>query len=231
MHIVIADQLPSSAVDLLSNVPGWTIDARTARPPDELARDLSRADALIVRSATKVDGALIAGAPKLRVIARAGTGIDNVDLAAANARGILVMNAPGGNSVSVAEHALALMLALARSVPAADAAMKRSVWDKRRLTGAELRGKTLGVVGLGRVGQEVGARARRVRHEDCCARPFISEEVATSLGIELLGLDELCARAKSSLFICRRRRKPVICSTPSDWGGAGLAFDCEHCAR
>jgi D-3-phosphoglycerate dehydrogenase len=196
MHIVIADQLPSSAVDLLSSVPGWTIDARTARPPDVLARDLSRADALIVRSATKVDVALIAGAPNLRVIARAGTGIDNVDLAAANARGILVMNAPGGNSVSVAEHALALMLALARSVPAADAAMKRSVWDKKRLTGAELRGKTLGVVGLGRVGQEVAARARAFGMEIVAHDPFISEQVANSLGIELLGLDELCARAE-----------------------------------
>ena len=104
MHIVIADQLPSSAVELLSSVPGWTVDAR----PDVRRRagpGACQADALVVRSATKVDERLLASAPKLRVIARAGTGIDNVDLAAASARGILVMNAPGGNSVSVAEHA------------------------------------------------------------------------------------------------------------------------------
>ena len=120
MHIVIADQLPSSAVELLSSVPGWTVDARSGRAPDVLAPDLAEADALVVRSATKVNERLLAAAPELRVIARAGTGIDNVDLAAASARGILVMNAPGGNSVSVAEHALALMLSLARSVPTAD---------------------------------------------------------------------------------------------------------------
>jgi D-3-phosphoglycerate dehydrogenase / 2-oxoglutarate reductase len=195
MHIVIADQLPSSAVDLLSSVPGWTVDARAGRAPDVLAPDLANADALIVRSATKVDERLIASAPKLRVIARAGTGIDNVDLPAASARGILVMNAPGGNSVSVAEHALALMLSLARSVPAADATMKRSVWDKKKLTGAELRGKTLGLVGLGRIGQEVAARARAFGMEIVAHDPFISEEIASSLGIQLLDLDAMCATA------------------------------------
>ena len=195
MHIVIADQRPSSAVDLLSSVPGWTVDARSGRAPDVLAPDLANADALIVRSATKVDERLIASAPKLRVIARAGTGIDNVDLPAASARGILVMNAPGGNSVSVAEHALALMLSLARSVPAADATMKKSVWDKKKLTGAELRGKTLGLVGLGRIGQEVAARARAFGMEIVAHDPFISEEIASSLGIQLLDLDAMCATA------------------------------------
>ncbi len=195
MHIVIADQLPSSAVDLLSSVPGWTVDARSGRGPDVLAPDLANADALIVRSATTVDERLIASAPKLRVIARAGTGIDNVDLPAASARGILVMNAPGGNSVSVAEHALALMLSLARSVPAADATMKRSVWDKKKLTGAELRGKTLGLVGLGRIGQEVASRARAFGMEIVAHDPFISEEIASALGIQLLDLDAMCATA------------------------------------
>jgi D-3-phosphoglycerate dehydrogenase / 2-oxoglutarate reductase len=192
MHIVIADQLPASAVELLSSVSGWTVDARSGRSPDVLAPDLANADALIVRSATRVDERLMASAPKLRVIARAGTGIDNVDLPAASARGILVMNAPGGNSVSVAEHALALMLSLARSVPVADASMKKSVWDKKKLTGAELRGKTLGLVGLGRIGQEVAARARAFGMEIVAHDPFISEEIAASLGIKLLDLDAMC---------------------------------------
>jgi D-3-phosphoglycerate dehydrogenase len=195
MHIVIADQLPASAVELLSSVTGWTVDAKAGRPADVLAPALAEADALVVRSATKVDARLIAAAPKLRVIARAGTGIDNVDLAAASGRGILVMNAPGGNSVSVAEHALALMLSLARSVPAADAAMKRSVWEKKKLTGAELRGKTLGLCGLGRIGQEVAARARAFGMEIVAHDPYISEKVATALGIQLLDLDALCAAA------------------------------------
>ena len=196
MHIVIADQLPESAIEILRCVPGWTVDARTQRPAAELARDLAEADALIVRSATNVDAPIIADAPRLRVIARAGTGVDNVDVAAATARGIVVMNSPGANSVSVAEHAMALMLALARAVPAADAAMKRGVWDKKRLTGAELRGKTLGVIGLGRIGQEVAARARAFGMDVIAHDPFISEQIAATLGIELLSVDDLCARSE-----------------------------------
>jgi D-3-phosphoglycerate dehydrogenase / 2-oxoglutarate reductase len=195
MHIVIADQLPESAVEMLSSITGWTVDARSGRSSEVLGPDLADADALIVRSATKVTEALIAKAPKLRVIARAGTGIDNVDLAAASARGILVMNAPGGNSVSVAEHALALILSLARSVPAADATMKRGQWDKKKLSGAELRGKALGLVGLGRIGQEVAARARAFGMEIVAHDPFISEDIARSLGIKLLSLDDVCETA------------------------------------
>ena len=152
------------------------------------------------------------------MIARAGTGIDNVDLDAASARGILVMNAPGGNSVSVAEHALALMLSLARSVPAADGAMKRGVWDKKKLTGAELRGKKLGLVGLGRIGQEVAARARAFGMEIVAHDPFISEQVANSLGIELLGLDAMCETADYvSLHI------PATAETRHLFGKARLA--------
>ena len=195
MHIVIADQLPASAVGLLTSLAGSTVDAKAGRAPADLARDLANADALVVRSATTVDEALIAAAPKLRVIARAGTGVDNVDVPAATTRGIVVMNAPGANSVSVAEHALALMLSLARAVPAADATMKRGVWDKKKLTGIELRSKTLGLVGLGRIGQEVAARARAFGMEIVAHDPFISEQVAGTLGVELLDLDGLCARA------------------------------------
>jgi D-3-phosphoglycerate dehydrogenase len=195
MHIVISDVLPSSAVETLRSVPGWTIDARAGRPAGDLLRDVADADALVVRSATTVDASLIAAAPRLRAIARAGTGVDNVDVPAATARGIVVMNAPGANSVSVAEHAIALMLALSRAIPAADAAMKRSVWDKKRLTGAELRGKTLGLVGLGRIGQEVAARARAFGMDLTAYDPFISEQVAAGLGVQLLQLDDLCARA------------------------------------
>jgi D-3-phosphoglycerate dehydrogenase / 2-oxoglutarate reductase len=195
MHIVIADLLPASAVEILRSVPGWTVDARAGRPAAELIRDIADADALVVRSATTVDASLISAAPRLRAIARAGTGVDNVDVPAATARGIVVMNAPGANSVSVAEHAVGLMLALSRAIPAADAAMKRSVWDKKRLTGAELRGKTLGIVGLGRIGQEVAGRARAFGMQLVAHDPFISEQVAAGLGIELLQVDDLFARA------------------------------------
>ena len=195
MKIVVADDLPASALELLRAEDAWTIDARTGRSPAELAADLADADALLVRSATKVDAALLAAAPHLRVVARAGAGVDNVDVAAASARGILVVNAPGANSISVAEHACALMLALARSVPAADRAMKEGRWEKRRFLGNELRGKTLGIVGLGRIGQEVAHRARAFGMHMVAHDPFISTEIAGGLGARLVSLDELCASA------------------------------------
>lgn len=195
MKLVVADPLPISAIDLLRSVPGWVVDARAQRAREQLAADLADADALIVRSATTVDAGLIEAAPGLRVIARAGTGVDNVDVDAATARGIVVMNAPGANSISVAELAIGLMLALSRNIAGADALMKQGVWDKKRLTGAELRGKTLGIVGLGRIGQEVAARARAFGMTIVAHDPFISEQVAEGLGLQLMPLDDLCAVA------------------------------------
>ncbi len=183
MKLVVADTLPVSAIEVLRSVPGWIVDARAQRPAEQLLIDVADADAIIVRSATTVDRALIDAAPNLRVIARAGTGVDNVDVEAATERGILVMNAPGANSISVAELTLALLLALSRGIAAADAAMKKSVWDKKRLTGVELRGKTLGIVGLGRIGQEVAARARAFGMDLIAHDPFIAEQVAANLGI------------------------------------------------
>jgi D-3-phosphoglycerate dehydrogenase len=195
IKIVVSDDLPASALELLRSEAGWQVDARSGRPPAELAAALADADALLVRSATKVTADLIAAAPKLRIVARAGTGVDNVDVAAASGRGILVVNAPGANSISVAEHACALMLALARSVPAADRAMKDSRWEKKRFLGTELRGKTLGIAGLGRIGQEVAQRARAFGMRVVAHDPFISREIAAGMGVELLTLDEVCAAA------------------------------------
>jgi D-3-phosphoglycerate dehydrogenase len=195
LKIVVSDELPESALDLLRGERGWLIDARSGRSPAELTRDLGDADALLVRSATKVTSDLLAAAPKLRIVGRAGTGVDNIDVEAASSRGILVVNAPGANSISVAEQAVAMMLSLARSVPAADHAMKAGRWEKKRFLGTELKGKTLGIAGLGRIGQEVAARAasfgmRLVAHD-----PFISEDIAAAIGVELLSLDELLATA------------------------------------
>jgi D-3-phosphoglycerate dehydrogenase len=195
MKIVVADDLPASALELLRAEAGWVVDARSGRTPAALAADLADADALLVRSATTVDATLLASAPLLRIVARAGTGVDNVDVGAASGRGVLVVNAPGANSVSVAEHAWALMLALARSVPAADAAMKQSKWEKKKFLGTELRGKTLGVAGLGRIGQEVAQRARAFGMRVVAHDPYISKELAARLGAALLSLDEVCATA------------------------------------
>jgi D-3-phosphoglycerate dehydrogenase len=194
VKIVVADDLPVSALTLL-NTEGWTVDARTGRTAEALAADLADADALVVRSATRVTAALIAAAPKLRVIARAGTGVDNVDVAAASARGIVVMNAPGANSVSVAELAIGFVLALARHIPGADAAMKRGLWEKKKFLGEEVRDKTLGLAGFGRIGQEVARRALALGMRIVAHDPFISEQVAAAVGVELVSLDELFARA------------------------------------
>jgi D-3-phosphoglycerate dehydrogenase len=195
VKIVVADDLPASALALLRAETGWSVDARSGRTPEALAADLADADALLVRSATKVTTPLIAAARGLRIIARAGTGVDNVDVAAASARGILVVNAPGANSISVAEHACALMLALSRTIPAADVAMKAGKWEKKRFLGTELRGKTLGVAGLGRIGQEVAQRARAFGMRIVAHDPYIAKEIASGIGVELMTLDEVCASA------------------------------------
>jgi D-3-phosphoglycerate dehydrogenase len=194
LNIVVADDLPASALAVL-RAEGWHVDARTGRSPDQLATDLRDADAVVVRSATRITAALIDAAPKLRAIARAGTGVDNVDVEAASARGIVVMNAPGANSISVAELTMALVLALARHIPAADAAMKQGKWEKKRFVGEEIRGKTLGLVGLGRIGQEVASRAAAFDMHVIAHDPFLSRQVAADHGVALVELDELFATA------------------------------------
>ncbi|MEQ1869394.1 MAG: phosphoglycerate dehydrogenase [Vicinamibacterales bacterium] len=191
LKIVVSDELPASALEIL-RAEGWQVDAKSGRPPAELAAALADADALIVRSATKVTKDLLAAAPKLRIIGRAGAGVDNIDMPTTNGRGILVVNAPGANSISVAEHAVGLMLSLARPVPAADQAMKAGKWEKKKFAGFELKGKTLGIAGLGRIGQEVAQRARSFGMRILAHDPFISRELAAGLGVELMTLDELC---------------------------------------
>src|SRR5215210_7487521 len=194
MRIVVADDLPKTALELLK-AEGWEVDSKSGRSPEELSRDLADADALVVRSATKVTPEIIAAGKKPRAIARAGTGVDNVDVDAASARGIVVMNAPGANSISVAELAMGQLLALARKIPAADASMKQGKWDKKSFLGEEVRGKVLGIAGLGRIGQEVARRARAFEMTLLAHDPFISVQVARELGVDLVSLDALCERA------------------------------------
>src|SRR5581483_8035088 len=150
--------------------------------PKEYAQHLAEADALIVRSAVKVNQAVIDQAPKLKVIGRAGVGVDNVDMHAATSAGILVMNTPGGNAVSVAEHTFALMLGLARSIPQASASTKSGKWEKKKFLGNELRGKILGVVGLGSIGGRVLGRARAFEMRVLASDPYVSSQTAAGLG-------------------------------------------------
>ena len=156
MKILVAEPLAAAGVELLKAQPGWNVILSN---PKEYQQHLAEADALLVRSAVTVNAEVLAKAPHLKVIGRAGIGVDNVDLNAATAAGVLVMNTPGGNAVSVAEHTLGLMLAMARSIPQAAASIKSGKWEKKKFVGSELRGKTLGVVGLGSVGREVVRRA------------------------------------------------------------------------
>jgi D-3-phosphoglycerate dehydrogenase len=193
MKVVVAEKISSSAIDLLRE-PRWTVVT-----PDQvegnLAAALQSADALIVRSAVQVDGDLLEHARKLRVVGRAGVGVDNIDLDAATRKGIAVMNTPGANAVAVAEHALALMLAMARQIGRANELMHAGKWEKKSLQGTELRGKTLGIVGLGRIGMEVARRARAFGMEIVAHDPFVSTAVAKEQGIRLAKLEEVYAAA------------------------------------
>jgi D-3-phosphoglycerate dehydrogenase len=160
---------------------------------DGLERHLGQAEALLVRSETRVTEALLDSAPRLRVIGRAGVGVDTIDVSAATARGIVVVNAPGGNAVAAAEHSLALMFALARRVAAADASMKRGEWSRGRYIGSELSGKTLGLIGLGRVGSEVARRALGLDMRVMVFDPYVPDEHARRIGLEPVELDTLLA--------------------------------------
>lgn len=194
LKIVVADKLPSVALDAIHAL-GWETAVTTGQPVEALHAGLADADGLVVRSATKVTADLIGRAPRLRAIARAGTGVDTIDVAAATARGIAVMNSPGANAVSVAELAMGLMLSLVRKLPAADASMKAAEWQKNRFSGWELRGRTLGIVGFGKIGQEVARRARAFEMTVVAHDPYISADVARDLGVTLLDLDDLIGRA------------------------------------
>src|SRR6476646_288770 len=157
--VVVAEKVAPAGLDLLRGAGHVVVDLAGA-PRERLLAELATADALLVRSATKVDAALFAAAPKLCVVGRAGVGVDNVDVPAATARGVLVINAPTANVVSATEHTFALLFALLRKVPAAAATMSEGKWEKSKFIGSELAGKTLGIVGLGQVGSRVAARAR-----------------------------------------------------------------------
>ena len=192
MKILVAEPLAAAGIELLRAQPGWEV---VVSNPKEYAEHLSTCDALIVRSAVKVNKDVLAKAPKLRIVGRAGVGVDNVDLPAATAAGVLVMNTPGGNAVSVAEHTLALMLALARSIPQASISTKSGKWEKKKFLGNELRGKTLGVIGLGSIGREVVLRAKSFDMKIAAYDPYVSKYTADDIGATLVDLKTLYAQS------------------------------------
>ena len=193
MKIVLAEKVSPATLAVLKSEPDWTIV--THEQVTNLAAELADADGLVVRSAVQVDDALMAAAPKLRVIGRAGVGVDNIDADAATRRGIVVMNTPGANAIAVAELTLALMLAMARQLPKANATMHAGKWEKKSLSGSELRAKTLGILGLGRIGLEVARRARSFGMEIIGHDPFVAASVARENEVKLVTVDELFSSA------------------------------------
>jgi D-3-phosphoglycerate dehydrogenase len=193
-HVLIADQLSPAAVAIF-NSRGIAVDVRPGLSKDELLKIIGDYDGLAVRSATKADKAVLAAATRLKVIGRAGIGVDNIDVPAATAAGIVVMNTPFGNSITTAEHAIAMMFALARQLPAADASTQAGKWEKNRFMGVELSGKTLGLIGAGNIGSIVADRANGLKMHVVAYDPFLSPERAVEIGVEKVDLDELLARA------------------------------------
>jgi D-3-phosphoglycerate dehydrogenase len=193
-RVLISDDLSDRAVEIFKE-RGVEVVVNTKLTPDELKKEIANYDGLAVRSATKATKAVIEAATNLKVIGRAGIGVDNIDIPAATARGIVVMNTPYGNSITTAEHAIALMMALARELPAADRSTQAGKWEKSRFMGIEITGKTLGVVGCGNIGSIVAERALGLKMKVVAYDPFLTPERAVALGVEKAELDELFTRA------------------------------------
>ncbi len=189
-RVLVLEGITDRGLEIL-RAEGWTIDQQKALPPADLAKIVAPYHAILIRSGSQITAEVLDAAKSLKVIGRPGVGVDNVDLQAATRRGVIVMNSPGGNLVSTAELAISLLLSVARNIPQADASMKAGKWDRKSFAGAELAGKRLGIVGLGRIGREVAARARAFGMEVTAFDPFVAPAVAESLKVTLRTFDEI----------------------------------------
>ena len=194
MKVLISDPLAKEGVEILK-ANKFKVDEVSKLSESELVKKIKGYDALIVRSGTTVTKKIIEASDKLKVIGRAGVGLDNVDVSAASKKGIVVMNAPAGNTVSTAEHAFSLMLSLSRNIPAASQSVKQGRWDRKKFMGVELYGKTLGIIGLGRIGAEFAKRANSFGMKILAFDPFLSEDKAKALNVESVSLDTLLKNA------------------------------------
>jgi D-3-phosphoglycerate dehydrogenase len=189
--ILVLDGLSEQGVEVFRQAEGFEVDVKPPQKPDELAAIINDYDGLVVRSATKVPAEVLKGATRLKVIGRAGVGTDNIDKAAATEQGIVVMNTPGGNTISTCEHAFALLFALCRNVPKANLSMQEGRWDRKKFMGTEICGKTLGIIGVGRIGGEFAKRAQAFKMRVLAFDPVLTKLKAEALGVELVSLDEL----------------------------------------
>ena len=192
--VLISDKLAPEAADIFRNA-GIEVDVKTGLTPEELAAIIGDYDGLAIRSATKVTEELLRHAPKLKVVGRAGIGVDNVDQKAATAAGVVVMNTPFGNAITTAEHAIAMLLAVSRQIPQATTSTLAGKWEKSKFMGTEITGKKLGIVGCGNIGAIVAERAQGLKMKVLGYDPFLTDERAKELGIEKKELDELLAEA------------------------------------
>jgi D-3-phosphoglycerate dehydrogenase len=195
MKVLVSDEFSPQGVEILQKAKGVEVDVKTGLSPEELRKIIGAYDGLVVRSSTKVTADIIDAASNLKVIGRAGVGVDNIDVPAASKKGIVVMNTPGGNSMAAAEHTIALMFAIARSISQAAVTMWEKKWEKKRFMGMEVFGKTLGVIGLGNIGGIVADRGLGLKMRVIAYDPFVSPDVAAQKGIELVSLDEIFTRS------------------------------------
>jgi D-3-phosphoglycerate dehydrogenase len=193
--VLVSDKVSEQGLRILREGKGISVDVKTGLTSDELKSIIKDYDALVVRSSTKVTADVIDMADRLKVIGRAGIGVDNVDVPAATRKGIVVMNTPQGNAVAAAEHTISMMCALARNIPQATALLKAGTWDRGRFMGVELNGKTLGLIGVGNIGSIVAQRAQGLMMKVTAYDPYVTQEMARGLGVELVSLDELLARS------------------------------------
>lgn len=194
MKVLVSDNLSPKGVEILKK-GGLKVDVKTGMSPEELRSVIGEYQGIVIRSATKMTADIIAAASNLKVIGRAGSGLDNVDKAAATKKGIVVMNTPGGNTITTAEHTIALLVSLARLIPQATASMKKGKWEKKKFMGVELFNKTLGVVGIGNIGGQVAKKAQGLEMNVIAYDPFFSEQKAEEMGVEKVSLDELFRRS------------------------------------
>jgi len=195
MKVLISDNLHPKGVAIFEAAPNIEVINRPGMPPEEFLEVVRDVDGLVIRSATKVTAKVLEVATRLKVVGRAGTGLDNVDIPEATRRGIVVMNTPGGNTITTGEHAISMMLALARNIPQAAHSMREGRWEKKRFQGREVYNKTLGIIGLGRIGTVVASRAQGLKMRILGYDPFVKKEMVTSCGVEVVSLDELFARS------------------------------------
>jgi D-3-phosphoglycerate dehydrogenase len=195
LKVLVSDKLADIGIKMFKEAEGVDVDVKVGLTPDELKAIIKDYEALVIRSATKVTEGFLKAAARLRVIGRAGIGLDNVDIPAATKRGIVVMNTPGGNVVTTAEHAIAMMLALSRNIPQGTASLKAGRWEKKNLQGKEVFNKILGVIGYGRIGSIVASRARGLKMQVVIHAPYANKEVIEQAGFELVSLEELYRRS------------------------------------